>query len=436
VSAPGYEGLWYSDLAAPVVEIGVGTTDAALDNPVGLWDDALWDSAGTGAWAGIEPDWVTVEPCSLLDIETSRGRSRWTEPFDAGSASITVDTRLSALEWGDQVVPSQLTIRPGRQLRITALHQASGITYPIFRGWIESIVETFQPDASPTVVVNAQDALAQISHVTLPSLIAPVGDGELSGARINRILDNAEWPTMWRNTDAGLAPMQGTYFASGTLLDEAKLTSDSEGGGFYADPDGIVRFRDRNWLRDAPEAKTVQGIIGAGSGEYCAAEYVPARDGADVVNDVQVNEQGGDLQRLTDSASIANYRRRVFQKTDYICTNPSDVTRLGQRMLSSRKTARARIPSVSLTPVDSDTFAFVLGVRFGYRLEIKYEPGTAAMYDTGEPWTETVLVQGIAHHITTTDWTCDLTVDDASAFPQEGWDHNAGWDVSLWAEAV
>jgi hypothetical protein len=414
----------------PIVEVGMGAQGNA--GPVATWDQTTWDSTLAG-WSATDPIWEALDPCRVVSVQTTRGRDRWLDKFDAGTATVTIDDRDGAYSWDDETEVAALGLRPGRPLRVSAQDNTTGILWPVFSGFIESVTDTFAPDSAPAVQVNAQDALAQFSRIQLPADDAMPGDGELSGARVNRLLNLAAWPNAYRDVAAGLVNLQATDY-SDNLGDQLGLTADSEGGAFYTTKDGTVRFRDRYWLRDSDEAKNVQATIGGADQDLCAASYVQQRDGADIVNDVQFTRVGGTLQRVQDTRSQSLFRRRAVQRTDYLCMADTDVLRLANRQLQSRAPGRPRIPSVDLVPLHAAEFDFVLRVEFGWRLEIHYDAGEGEFWP-GTAWTATVLVQGIAHRIDTSGWTTTLRVDDANAFPATGWDH-ASWDVDVWAESL
>ncbi len=88
---------------------------------------------------------------------------------------------------------------------------------------------------------------------------ALVGGGELSGARINRLLDSINWPADQRSIDAGVETLQSTNLSANTLT-EAYLTADSEGGELFADGSGNLVFWDRATV-DAQTERPVQFTV-------------------------------------------------------------------------------------------------------------------------------------------------------------------------------
>lgn len=418
---------WWAEFVDLEVELGIGTTVNA--NVIGRWDRAHWDRPLTGTWSGLEPSWVAVDPCNLLDASVTRGRDRWLDRFGASSAAMTIQDPDGALSWDAAETDDLLAVRPGRELRLRARHVATGVDYPIWRGWVETIDDTFAPASVPVAKFTAQDGYAQLAHIDLPEQ-APVGAGETSDARINRLLDLAAWPVEWRDVNAGRITVQATNLAR-PIADDLGITADSEGGAVFADRDGRIAFRNRDWFRTDPRATTVQATIGGDGQDVCAASYETTRSAGDIVNDVQLARAGGTMQRYVDPGSVATYRQRSYTRSDYICEDDTQIGLLARRILNARASGQVRIPKLTVVPTDDPAeWAFVLAVDYGWRLEVHYPAAD------GTDWIRTVIVQGVAHKITPDRWELELRVDDAAATEADTWDGADGWDRALWSEAL
>lgn len=423
--------LWWNAYAVVTVELGTGTAGTVAKR--GQWDRAHWDRTLTGNWSGLEPAWESADPCRVLDVTIERGRGRWFERYGASSCTVTVDDRDGALSW-DQDDDEHLAVQPGVPLRVQALDVSTGYTVTLWRGFLESVEDAFVPLEQPHAKLGAQDALAQVAHVDMPEQ-APIGAGELAGARVNRLLTLADWPVEWRDVDAGVVTMQATNLAR-NIVDDLGITADSEGGALFALRDGRVAFRDRDWLRTNPRSTTVQATIGDDNDDVCATSYELVRSGNDVVNDVQLARAGGTVRRFVDDDSVSVYRRRTYQRTDYVCEDDAQIDVLGHRMLAGRARGQVRIARLTIACVNAPTFAFVLDVDYGDLLVVNYRPPPAEAAAGVQPFSRTVLVQGVAHAITPDGWTCTLRVDDAIASAADTWDGGNGWDRALWTEAL
>jgi len=302
---------------------------------------------------------------------------------------------------------------------------ADGAHHDLWRGFVEGIDDAYDAFERPHASVRGQDALAQIAHVDLPEQ-ALIGAGETSDVRVGRVLDNADWPVPWRVLEAGQVTMQATNLAR-NLADELGITADSEGGVAYAGTDGNVYFRNRDWLRLAPYATTVQAIIGPG-GAACGTEHSVIRDGSDVRNDVQLARAGGTMQRFVDQDSVALYRRRAYQRGDLVCETDAQVTLLAQRIIGSRSKSTVRLTDVVVPVVDAASASFVASVDYGWRLLVKWEEGT-------QSWQREVHVMGLTHQIRPSGWTVTLAVDDVLAQPTQPWG-TGRWGTAKWTNAA
>ena len=73
----------------------------------------------------------------------------------------------------------------------------------------------------PTVTLTVADLLEKLARVQLTTLAVPVGDGERTGARVNRILDAAGHPSTLRAVDTGYSTAAGEIRSRGFEFDFA-----------------------------------------------------------------------------------------------------------------------------------------------------------------------------------------------------------------------
>lgn len=119
----------------------------------------------------------------------------------------------------------------------------------LFRGWVDAeggwrIIESANGQDAEAVL-SAVDILAVVAAVDVPEVTPTVGSGELSGARVARILDETSVTDAWRDLDLGLYTVQATAHGENALAEIVK-TVISEGGALYAAANGRLCSRDRN----------------------------------------------------------------------------------------------------------------------------------------------------------------------------------------------
>jgi hypothetical protein len=410
----------FSDWGTLIVELGIGAS--GLPSNPGLWGTTTWN-ATDAYWSGQEPQWYDITE-RAMGVSIERGRARWTDRIGASSSTVTVDNADGWITWDSDTL-GNIDAAPGRMLRVRCRSSTDETVRDLWRGYLEHVEDTYTPNARPAAALVCQDAMAQIAHVDLPER-TPEGAGETSDARMNRILDNADWPAQWRRLEAGQVTVQATNLAR-QLADELGITADSEGGIVYAGTDGNVYFRNRDWLRVADYASTVQAVIGDG-GAVCASNYRVVRSGDDIRNDVQIGRAGATVQRLQDLDSISLYRRRAFSRSDLICETDTQTLLLAQRLIGSRAISTVRLTEITVPVVDQASLDFVSAVDYGWRLEVNWSAG-------GESWARTVHVMGVRHDITPAGWTLNLAVDDAILAPTQPWGTGV-WGTAQWTEAA
>jgi len=177
-------------------------------------------------------------------IQTQSGRSALADQFQTGTLTLRVVDLNGDFNPTNVTGPYYGLLTPMKKVQITATHL--GITYPIFSGFITSYVNTQPKDATEVAytTIAAVDAMrlaqnAQISAVTGATA------GDLSGTRINEILDQISWPATARVIDAGQTTLQADPGTARTSLGAMQTVADSEYGAFFVNADGDFVFKDR-----------------------------------------------------------------------------------------------------------------------------------------------------------------------------------------------
>jgi hypothetical protein len=137
-------------------------------------------------------------------------------------------------------------LNPMRKVQITATWNTE--TYPIFSGFITGYTTTtpkFTGDIVYTTI-TAVDAfrLAQNAQI---STVTDSGAGQLSGTRINKILDQIGWPASMRDVDAGQTSLLADPATPRTALEAMQTVELSEYGSLYVDANGEFVFQDRDF---------------------------------------------------------------------------------------------------------------------------------------------------------------------------------------------
>ncbi|MEV4521482.1 hypothetical protein AB0J77_14735 [Micromonospora tulbaghiae] len=249
-----------ADMPQLIVEIGFTAplTGAALhlDDPVrGKLDTAVL----------AQDDLFTDVTQWVVSADTRRGATRADGPtlrYEAGTCTLELrndDRRFDPTNLDGPYVAGGVTqVEPMRAVRIRASY--GGHTWPLWRGFTDEWTVAYDGPDSSYATVTCFDAFG-IFAAHDRNAIAPAGAGELTGARISRILNSIGWPAEDRMIDAGEETVQATTLAD-NVLSELLLTADTELGEFWVDAQGRVVFRSRSAPYTEARSTGVQAVFG------------------------------------------------------------------------------------------------------------------------------------------------------------------------------
>jgi hypothetical protein len=357
-----------------------------------------------------------------------RGASRAEGPilrFEAGTCSITLDnadrrfdpTNLS----GPYVSAGRTQVTPMRAVRIVATY--NGTEYPIFKGYADAWDISYDEPAMSTCVLTATDATKVLADVDRVALGSAVGAGELSGARVNRVLDSVSWPmgADFRTIAAGDSTLQGTTMDR-SAWEELVKVQDSEIGQVYLDAAGRVVFRNRHANMEDARSATVQGAFGDGAGELPFDDAQIAYDDDALANLVRIANMGGTQQTAEDVTSQREYLTHTHERTDLILQTDSEAADYAAFVLHQSKDPELRFTSLSILPHDDpdNLFPQVLGRDFGDRVRLTRRP------PGGGTVTRDAFVVGINHEVSgPNQWRTTWALQSATRWAFVTLDHSS-----------
>lgn len=414
-------------MAQLIVEAGFTPADPLISSGVLILDDIVAGLLDTGTLAGADT-WTDISPPLAQSAVITRSSTREQGPvivYEGGTATIVFDNSdarfLPENLAGPYVAAGITQVRPMIPVRARALW--AGVTYPLFRGFAQS----WDPgdDQGPdyaTTTLTAADGFLILAGVTLAQAAA-AGANELSGARVQRILNAAGWYSAARGlsvVSAGSSAMQATTLGA-TALELLQLTAASEIGAVYVDETGSLAFRARHDVLTDPRSATVQAVFGDrpgtvqadGTEMHYSAVSVPAAD-LTIANDIQATMQGGTLQEVTDAASVQRFLfKRTYSRSDLILTSDAETLNWAQYVAWIASGGTPEFDSITLTPsYDPDgLWPLALGLKIGDRIQVwRRPPGMAT------PITRDCLIRGISHTVTAGEWTTVFDLQDASRY--------------------
>ena len=370
------------------------------------------DALGAGFW---------VDASSYVrQIQTRRGRRRLTEAFATGTATIVLennDRRFDPFNTaGPYAANGVSNLRSRVPCRIAATY--AGTRFPLFAGFVDEWSPDYSEPGQGACTVTVSDGFKILAGYDPPGLASAVGAGELSGARINRILDNAGWPTVDRRIDTGVSPMQGTTLAA-NALSELKLVADSERGDLLIDTDGAVLFRERHARFERAASNTSQAIFGDAAGELEFADCSQPVNDELIKNVANIARAGGSSQAAGSDSSQALYLKRTYTRTDLIVTTDAEALEYARWIIRQFADQEQRVEQIALDPDGIDTVSdpaadlwpHVCGRQIGDRITVNRRPLGGSLF-TAECW-----IEGISHDIgplQSGKWTTKFDLSDAS----------------------
>jgi len=328
------------------------------------------------------------------NVKTQRGRNSLSDQFQTGQLTLRIVDQSGDFNPLNPNSPYFQLLTPMKKVQITATY--SSITYPIFSGFITSYVTTQPSDATEVAytTITAVDAfrlgnLAQISTVTSATA------GDLSGTRINQILDEIDWPATMRDVDAGLTTMQADPGTARTSLQAMQTVTDSEYGALYVDATGAFTFQDRSVTVSSISATpTIFADDGSGI-KYANATWI--LNDSLIFNFASVTRTGGTTQTATNTASIAKYFLHSYNLQNLLMQSDAVALDYARAYVASRAETTIRCDAVEL---DLYTDNYNSGIIAALDLDF-FDPITVITTQPGGSVLEkTLQIFGVANTIT------------------------------------
>jgi hypothetical protein len=347
---------------------------------------------------------VIVDVSNVVDsIQTIRGRNAQADQFQTGTLSLRIVDQTGAFNPQNPASPYFQLLTPMRKVQITATYGA--VTYPIFSGFITSYTTTTPKNANDVVytTIQAVDAfrLAQNAQI---STVAGTSAGQLSGTRINALLDAIDWPASMRDVDAGLTTMQADPGTARTSLAAMQTVETSEYGALYVDAAGSFVFQDRNVTAGSTGATpTVFNDNGTDIGYFNAVWRL---DDTLVYNSASVTRTGGTAQVAINQPSIDKYFVHSYNQQNLLMQTDAVALDYAQAYVASRAETSIRCDAIQL---DLYTDNYNTGIIAALDLDY-FDPVTITTNQPGgSTLTKTLQVFGVAQSITPNSWKTTLT---------------------------
>jgi hypothetical protein len=308
----------------------------------------------------------------LVTTTVRRGKNNALDRIDAGITTIVVDNSDREFDPLYENGPYFGQLVPRRSVRVSAND------YPVFVGFIDDFDIQYEPGKQSVVQIQVSDAFSVLANSGLEEFTP---DSELSGARINTVLDRPEvdWPAELRDIDPGNSVMLDTDVSEGTgTLEYLQLVSDSEFGTLFLAKDGKIAYRERNAVPNTPDLVFTDEVV---EGIYQGIQFADVNivyGSENLYN--RITLENADLipeeAFAEDADSQIFYGPRTLSQSGLLIQEPDELQFLADFLLARYKEPQYRFETVTVvmdTLTGSNQNA-VLDLEIGDIVLVRFEP--------------------------------------------------------------
>jgi hypothetical protein len=327
-------------------------------------------------------------------IQTAIGRNALVDEFQTGTLTMRIVDQNGDFNPTNPLSPYYGLLTPMRKVQITANY--SGTTYPLFSGFITSYLNTQPKDATEVAytTIQAVDAM-RLAYNAQISTVAGASAGDLSGTRINQILNQISWPASMREIDAGQTTLQADPGTARTSLGAMQIVANSEYGAIYVGFDGSFVYKDRNTA-----TKSIGGTPTVFADDGTGISYANAvwkLDDTLIFNSAQITRSGGTTQSASNTASIDKYFIHSYNQQDLLMQTDAVALDYARAYVASRAETTIRCDAIELDLYSPD---YNTGIIAALNLDF-FDPITVITTQPGGSQLEkTLQIFGVANIIT------------------------------------
>lgn len=330
------------------------------------------------------PIWTDVTQY-VVQMNIRRGRQRELDVIEPGTASFTLDNDDRRFDPLNTASPYYPNIKPVKRIRVRAIWNSQ--IYNVFSGYAAGWPQEYPGKHRTTVSLDAVDATGFLSFADLT--LSRVQ--ELTGARVEGILNSVNWPTTDRNLDTGQETLAAVTGEETNALDALQEVAATELGRLFADKAGRVTFHGRDRISGTHQpASSGTWTDGALAGNLYD-DIVPSQDEGEIRNRISITREGGVEQVAQDVPSQTSYFIRDYGQSGLKILTDADSLARAQFLLSQYKDPQLRFISMTVDPRADDAWTPALNLEIGDHILVKRFSSSAIIQD--------VFVDGISHDI-------------------------------------
>ena len=355
---------------------------------------------GVSQFASSEvPEPVIDLSSTTRQIKISRGRNIMRDTYEAGNCTVRVIDQDGSFNPQNPASPYFGYLTPLRKIRVAAT-TATTQSF-LFSGYVTDYKYTYPTGQELGYVdINCSDAFRLFAMANVTT-VADATAGQTTGTRINKILDQVDFPSSMRIVDTGSTTVQVDPATTRSSLSAIQVAEFTEQGAFFVKAGGEVEFKDRNDVVGSLAPAAIQ-FNQSGGIPYSDLKY--AFDDKLIINDATMTRVGGTTVSSTDADSIAKYFPHGMNVDNLIAQTDSQVQNIADIYVATRKETTIRIDAMTVDLLDpnvpTDT---MIGLDYFDNVEI------TNVQPDGSTIVKTLQVQGLAWDITPNSMKCTVT---------------------------
>jgi len=362
--------------------------------------DAINGVIGTSQFGDSPVATPTIDLSSQTrQIRIARGRNVMRDTYEAGTCTVRVIDQNGDFNPQNPASPYFGFLTPLRKMRVAATTPTTQNF--LFSGYVTDYKYTYpQGEELGYVDISCADAFRLFAMANVTT-VASATAGQTTGTRIDKILDQVDFPTSMRIIDAGSTTVQADPATARTSLSAIQVAEFTEQGSFYVRADGEVEFKDRS---------SVVGSLAPAPIEFNQTTGIPyanlkfAFDDKLIINSATMTRVGGTQVTANNTDSIAKYFPHGMNVENLIAQTDAQVQDIADIYVATRAETTIRIDAMTIDLLDpnvpTDT---IIGLDYFQNVKIDN------IQPAGSVLTKTLQVQGLAWDITPNSMKCTVT---------------------------
>jgi hypothetical protein len=355
---------------------------------------------GVSQFASSEvPEPVIDLSSTTRQIRITRGRNIMRDTYEAGTCTVRVIDQDGSFNPQNTSSIYYPYLTPLRKVRVAATTDTAQSF--LFSGYVTDYKYTYPTGQELGYVdITCSDAFRLFGMANV-SGVADATAGQTTGTRIDKILDQVDFPSSMRIIDTGTTTTQADPATTRSSLSAIQVAEFTEQGAFYVLSGGEVEFKDRN---------DVVGSLAATPIEFNQSGGIPysdlrfAFDDKLIINSATMQRVGGSVVSSTDTDSIAKYFPHGMNVENLIAQTDAQVQDIADIYVATRKETTIRIDAMTVDLLDpavpTDT---MIGLDYFDNVKI------TNIQPDGSTIVKTLQVQGLAWDITPNSMKCTVT---------------------------